>query len=271
MTHWSVRRSRSLRCSMAATLLVTALALAGCRGMGDKLASGQADSTSSEHTTSAPSSQEKGSQLIARPDVGFSVLFKWQNPDRGEQGYFLWRQGTGMRRWDIVKFVGTEDAVGSFSIETDFSGALTMGWPRLDCLWGRVDSPPDNVLIGCGTGLDVEFMPVQDALHSKTGGRLSDRTIAGRSASCYSFAHPEYSLGVLCVDSSEGIPLLLTTENLVDTRFSQSMQAAYVSTADPGLVVPFGLEADPREGFPDFQNTVPFSTLELLDLSGFKE
>lgn len=208
---------------------------------------------------------------MARPDAAFQAIFNWQNPVLGEEGFFVWRQANGMRRWDVVKVRDGEPITGSFSIEAGFPPGVILGNPVLGCLWGTGNFPAGHVMLGCGSASPLVFAPVEDTLFSTIDSVLKDRTIAGRSASCYSFTHPKYTLGAFCLDSSQGIPLLFTTESLTDSRFSQSMEAISVSTAEPELAIPFGLEADPIQGFPDFEDVVPVSELQLPDLSEFVE
>jgi hypothetical protein len=120
--------------------------------------------------------------------------------------------------------------------------------------------------VWCGSGGELIFNPVEEMLILPTDRTLKGQTIAERSASCYSFREPHYSLMAFCVDATEGIPLLITTESGTDSRLTQSMVAISVSTEEQGLAVPFGLEADPVKGFPDYEGVVPISDLGLPHL-----
>jgi hypothetical protein len=247
-----------------ASLIITSLVLVGATAAA-------ACDGGKGYDSSGHDGERRGSDLIARPDVPFQVSFESVDPYSLEPRYFVWTQGKGMRRWDLVTVREGKPIGGSFSIETDFEEGVTLGWPTLGCLWGTGDFPPDHVLVGCSSSTALVFSPIEDALYSLIDQTLSNRTIAGRNASCYTFTHPDYSLGAFCVDSSQGIPLLFTTESLVDSLFSQSMEAIWVSTAEEELGVPLGLEGDPVEGFPGFEDVLPISELLLPDLSEFLE
>ncbi len=245
-----------------------ALALAGCTETGE-------EATSSSGDTGASGGQERGYDLVADPGISFQITFLWENPPRGRQGYFVWTQGNGRRRWDTVVLEGGEPLRGSISIEAAFSPGVNSGFPSLGCSWVTAAKLPEGqVLVFCGSGGRPELYFVSEALYALIDKSVQDQTVAGRNASCYSLAYPDYTTMVLCVDSSQGIPLLLATENVADTRFTVWMEAISISTAEQNLMIPFGLEGDPREGFPDYEGQVPISELllpDLPELSAFEE
>jgi hypothetical protein len=234
---------RSFWCGWGLAVAAIALLLAGCSG-----GSATVTSDEMESPTNGSSLGQSGSQLIADRAVPFQVVFEWHNEALGQEGFLVWRQGEGVRRWDLAKVSDGEARTGSISIQTN-DGFATQG-----CLWGKGNSPPGHVFVGCGPGGQLDFKPIEDMLIFPTGKRLEDQTIGGRSASCYSFTHPDYSLAAFCVDKSQGIPLLITTESLVDSLFSQSMVAISVSTIQQDLVIP------------DYDGVVPISELQLPDL-----
>jgi hypothetical protein len=225
--------------------------------------------------TSTPITPLRFSDLVAPPDVSFAVAFTAQGLYFNAPERFLWRQGNGMIRWDIVPSRSGEPDMGWISVESETrpdKGYYTMG-----CLWFRqsllgADGTP-QVRLSCSESGSVEagVSDLSNVMSSLFDQRLPDQTIAGTKASCYSFDDPTMSLAVFCVDASEGIPLLLSTVNMVDPGFTQDMRALSVSTAEQKLGFPVQLEKSPVDGWWEFEGLVPISTLQLPDFSQFEE
>jgi hypothetical protein len=250
--------------------------LAGCSDVSPKGVSGQAPTAAPSQTDQSPQGQ-RGADLIAHPGSPFVVTFGWENPVSGDQGLLLWRQGNGVRRWDLI---GTKDGEmtggGSITFETDFDAIGALGAHSVGCLWVTGDSasvtqnaPPGQAFVSCSWGGSVVFNPIEDVLLSRVGAALEDTTIVGKRASCYSLDDRRLAAGTLCVDASEGVPLLITAEYNPEyggSRFSQRMEAISVSTAQQHVPVPLGLEQEAAGGFPDYEGMAALSDLGLPDL-----
>jgi hypothetical protein len=261
-------------CRIAVTLAIVALVAVACRDSARQASSTGSGGAPAVTSTASPVARQKFSALIAPPDVSLEVIFERRDPYSRQPQYFVWRQGNGMRRWDWISFNSGKPSLGQFSIETAFSPGAPLGNPSIDCGW-YIDRalPPSQVHVGCGWGgwsLPV-FQPLADAVSSYVAERLADRTIAGRTATCYSFDSPKYTATVFCLDPSQGIPLLLSTIGTRDELFSQEMQSISVSMVQQNIVVPpIELEEHPVIG-EQGQAIVPISTLQLPDLSEFEE
>lgn len=262
-TRWSGRHARAALGSAAVVLALVTVTASGCGG------------ASTGGHTSTPIAPLRFSDLVAPPDVSFAVAFTAQGLYFNAPERFVWRQGNGMIRWDIVASQSGEPDMGWISIESETrpdKGYYTMG-----CLWFRQSSPgadgTPQARVSCSESGTVEagVSDLFNAMSSLFDQRLPDQTIAGRKASCYSFDDPTMSLAVFCVDASEGIPLLLSTVNVVDPGFTQDMRALSVSTAEQELEFPIRLEKDPVDGWWQFEGIVPISTLQLPDFSQFEE
>jgi hypothetical protein len=259
---------------------LSVMVVVGCSGATSRGDSTAATSKPPATATTSPLVEQLGTDLIAHPASSFAVTFKWENPARHEQGFLVWRQGNGVRRWDLVQ---TEDGKaargGSITFETDFSTSGALGSHSLGCLWVAGPSapitrnaPPGQAFASCSGGGNVIFKPIHDTLLSRLGTLLRDPTIAGRRASCYSLDDWRFTAATLCVDASHGIPLLIMTEydpNYGDSRFSQSMEAISVSTAEQDVPVPLGL--DPDAPNPSYEGMAALSDLGLPDLPELEE
>jgi hypothetical protein len=220
--------------------------------------------------------------LIAPPTVPFEVVFYWQAPLRGDaEGYFVWRQGNGLRRWDLVMFHEGKAGASEFSIESDFSPGERWGRGGMTCSYYQTSAPSNEVSVSCGEGSQLPSRPLQEALWATVVRKqwVSEEQIAGRTATCYSLWFRGYDRMVFCLDARAGIPLLLDTEApwyiTNSTNMAESMVALSVSTADQNLVIPVQLEPNPD--YPDlpdlrkFEGTVNTSALQLPDLPRFEQ
>jgi hypothetical protein len=99
-------------------------------------------------------------------------------------------------------------------------------------------------------------------------------------ASCYSLQSPlglerEFRTAVVCLDSSQGIPLRLEIRSETEPSYNVDMEAVSVSLGEQNLIVPVELQPNPeRPEFSwlrQFNGTVPLSTLQLPDFRQFEE
>ncbi len=262
-----------IRWGLAVGVLAAGAALlAGCADASPNDASGQAPTEATPSQTDRPSQEQLAADLIAHPNSPFAVTFKWENPIRGEQGLLVWRQGNGARRWDLV---GTKDGEmtggGTITFTTSFTTSAALGHFSLGCLWVAGASapitrnaPPGQAFVSCSWGGNLTFKPLIDTLLSRLGPALQDTTMAGRRASCYSLDNWRLVAGTLCVDTSEGIPLLIRTE--YGPTYVEQIEAISVSTAQGDVPVPLGLERQTEGGFPDYEGMVALSDLGLPNL-----
>ena len=256
---------------MAAVLVLGASLLSGCGQDAPKDVSGQAPTEAAPAQTLESGQGQLGADLIAHPASPFAVTFKWENPARGEQGLLLWRQGNGVRRWDLVRTKDGEITGGSITFATAFSSIGALGSHSLGCLWvtgesaaATRDAPPGRAFVSCSWGGSLTFKPIHDTLLSRLGPVLQDKTIAERSASCYSLDNWRLVAGTLCVDASDGIPLLIITD--YGPTYAEQMEAVAISTAQQDVPVPLGLERAAGGGFPDYEGMAALSDLGLPDL-----
>ena len=255
------RDARVALCGMAAALALVVLAATGCGENGGGPA-----------TSIAPL---RFSDIVAPLDVSFAVAFTAQGLYFNAPERFVWRQGNGMIRWDIMVCDSGQPCMGYMSIESETRPEE--GYYAMGCVWHRqsslgADGTP-QARVSCGeSGTVAEGVSdLFNAMSSLFDQRLPDQTIAGRKASCYSFDDPTMSLAVFCIDASEGIPLLLSTVNMVDPGFTQDMRAVSVSTASQDLTFPVQLEKSAVTHLWQFEGMVPMSTLQLPDWSQFEE
>lgn len=274
-----VRDARAALGSAAAVLALVALAAAGC---GENGASSGPSASAPVGGAASPVVQHWLSDLVAPPGVSFEVVFRRYNPAVDASSYFVWRQGNGRRRWDDVPIKPEGANVGDFSLEIDFSGGRHFGDPSIGCSWSTLRAGPGEALVRCrpSGASTFRYAPVTTALMSYVGETLPDETIAGRSASCYSLESPsalegEFSRAVVCLDSSQGIPLRLEIESQTEYSYVVEMEAISVSLDEQNLVVPVELQPNPeRPEFSwlrQFNGTVPLATLQLPDLSHFQQ
>lgn len=179
-----------------------------------------------------------------------------------------------MVRWDIVPSGSGEPEMGWISIESDAPLAADLPYDSMGCLWFRrgssgADGTPQADL-SCSEGASfpglLHYVMVFDIT-----GRLPDQIVAGRTASCYSFDDASFSDAVFCVDSSKGIPLLLSTVSRWEPGVTQEIRAVSVSMAEQELGLPIQLERHPVSRALQFEGTVPMSTLRLPDFSQIEE
>jgi hypothetical protein len=260
-------------------LALVTLAAAGC---GENGASSGPSGTTPADGAASPAARQEVQALLAPADVSFEVIFKSWSAYSKEPDYFVWRQGNGRRRWDDVPIKPEGANVGDFSLEIDFSGGRHFGDPSIGCSWSTLRAGPGEALVRCrpSGASTFRYAPVTTALMSYVGETLPDETIAGRSASCYSLESPsalegEFSRAVVCLDSSQGIPLRLEIESQTEYSYVVEMEAISVSLDEQNLVVPVELQPNPeRPEFSwlrQFNGTVPLATLQLPDLSHFQQ
>jgi len=253
------RDARVALSGAAAVLVLVVLAATGCD-----------DSGGGPATPIAPL---RFSDLVAPPSASFAVAFTAEGLYFNTPERFVWRQGNGVIRWDIVASQSGEPDMGWISIESDTRP--DEGYYAMGCVWHRQTSPgadgTPQARVSCGDsgGVDEGVLVLMAAMTSLFDERLPDQTVAGRKASCYSFEDPTMSVAVFCVDASQGIPLLLSTVDPVDPRLTQDLRALSVSTAEQQLGFPIQLEKDPV-GW-QFEGMLPISTLQLPDLTQFEE
>jgi len=263
LLRWSAQNARVALSGAAAVLALVALTASGCGGAptgGD---------------TSTPIASLRFSDIAAPPSVSFAVAFTAQGLRFDAPERFVWRQGNGMTRWDIVPSKSGEPDLGWISVESETRP--DKGYYAMKCLWHRqtwpgADGTPQASLSCSEAGSVAEgVLPLFSAMSSWFDERLPDQTVAGRKASCYSFDDPTMSVAVFCVDASQGIPLLLSTVDPVDPRLTQDLRALSVSTESQELHFPTQLEKSPVTHVWQFEGMVPMSTLQLPDWSQFEE
>jgi hypothetical protein len=254
-----------LRIWLILLLLPTLIVSVGCEGTSSGSAGG-----------STPMAPLRFSELVAPPDVSFTVAFTAQGLYFNAPERFVWRQGGGATRWDIVTVESGGPDTGWMSMESDRSDD-GLPYKAIGCVWhrqttlGADGSAQARVSCSESGSLEEGVSDLSNVVSSLFDQRLPDQTIAGRRASCYSFDDPTMSLAVFCVDPSEGIPLLLSTVNKVDPGFTQDMRAVSVSSAEQRLEFPVHLYRSPVDGWWVFEGVVPISALQLPDFSQFDE
>jgi hypothetical protein len=229
-----------------AAILVSLLALAfvACRG-GDK---------PSEHDVAGSPGSVVG--LIAPPTTSFEVRFDW---DRGiadtPHGSFVWRQGGGIRRRDVLETAKS----GSFVFESDVykTPSLMPAGVFIGCDWiwydGRTSPVASCSKYGATLDNDV-YDAIDDALRSgKITGKSADRQVAGLEATCYEYSGQ--SDGTICVDG-EGTPLYFTgyaswsrsRETFTATSVSRNVEALSIpEPLPPHVDLRFAPEIDVSE------------------------
>jgi hypothetical protein len=275
---WFARWARGPTCC-AALLALVALVVAGCDDNGR---SSKPSASGAVGATLSPVAQQWLSDLLAPPDVSFEVVFRQYNW-AGDASYFVWRQGSGRRRWDYVPITPEGLKAGVFSLETDFSAGASFSNSSIGCGWSTrpagLGSGEAHVDCAPSGPDDPLLAPVTAALMSDVGEQLSEETIAGRRASCYSLQRPpalgQFDSAVVCLDSANGIPLRLEIEAGINYGLTVAMEAVSVSQEKQDLVVPVELQPDPRHpdfsGLRGFNGTVPIATLQLPDLGQFEQ
>jgi len=253
----------------AFALALVTLAAAGC---GENGASSGPSGTTPADGAASPAARQEVQALLAPADVSFEVIFKSWTAYSKEPDYFVWRQGNGRRRWDIVYLQAGQPVLGELQIETGFSPGAPMGNRSMGCMWYTSPSLPEQVDLECsegggGAGFGTLFI----ALFAFVKEGLPDQEIAGTTASCYSFDDPRFTVAALCVDSSQGIPLGLVAKSDADPTLTQVMEAISVSMTEQNLTVPLELKKDPVTGIEQAKATVPISALQLPDFSQFQQ
>jgi hypothetical protein len=263
------RDARVALSGMAAVLALVVLAATGC---GENGTSSRPGGATPADGTESPAARQEVQALLAPADVSFEVIFKSWGAYTKEPQYFVWRQGNGRRRWDIVQFQGGQPDWGELQIETGFAPGVALGDPSMGCMWFVSGSLPEQVDLECSGGWGGGgFGTLVLALFSFVKETLPDQAIAGMTASCYSFDDPRFTVTALCVDSSNGIPLRLAAKSEADPTLTQVMEAVSVSMTEQDLTVPLELKEDPVTGIEQAKATVPISTLQLPDFSQFGE
>jgi hypothetical protein len=261
------------RCLAALSTLILVV-IAGCGG-----GTSGADSTADNGTRPSAAATNTAigqtiEDLIAPWDVSFCVWFTSDGLYFNGPEYFVWRQGKGAQRLDVLLAGSEEPDMGWFSIESDSPPDEALPYSGMDCLWFREGSSEGagavEARVSCGAGPDMPTV-LFSALWSFVTERLPDQTIAGRRASCYSFDDPDMNVAVFCVDASEGIPLRLSTVGPREYGLTQELEAVSVSTEEQDLHFPLELEENVETHLWQAETTVPISTLDLPDLSAFEE
>jgi hypothetical protein len=253
-------------------LALVALIMTGCSSNSGTAQSVAVDATAIASRTATSPDEVSLSDLIAPPAVSFQIVFRlYDRP--GHSSYFFWRQGNGRRRWDYVPITPDGIDQGHFSLEIDFPGSR-FGDPSLGCGWSTrpPDLGPGEAYLMCGEGGWSSFYydPVTIPLESSVGEQLSEETIAGRRASCYSLqpmGPRRFDRALVCLDSASGIPLRIEIDDAVN---GVDMIAISVSLDKQDLVVPVELQPvpdDPLGALRVFNGAVPMTTLQLPDLS----
>lgn len=243
---------------------VVALSVSGCD---------EPDGNASVTSASSPGAQQRLIDLVAPPHDPFQVIFERQDERSPAEGYLVWRQGNGMRRWDemVVSSEDGESKGGEISIDSDFSSDLVGGRSRLVCVWLTPANTAGNADTHCGGGplTGTGLLALEGILRASVTMRLDDQVIAGRDVSCYSSESPasvfKLKVEMFCVDS-QGIPLRIVARNQQYPEVSFSIEAASASTEPRSLLVPFGLQPGPSGAYSDFDATVPLSDLLLPEL-----
>jgi hypothetical protein len=185
----------------------------------------------------------------------FDVTFDWPESTARDNGAFAWRQKDGMRRWDFFIKKSEYPAGGNFSIASDFPEVGLFAKSVESCVWYRKPSDPD-VNLSCGhgdSGGDIAnqlvFLP-----QLRVKDILPQRTIAGRTADCYSFGSPTGS-DRLCLDTATKVPLAFEVRD-TDGSILATVEAISVSE-DVSDFVPANLPVDKASP------AVPIASLKL--------
>jgi len=247
--------------------------VAGCGG-----GTSGADSTADNGTppTAAATNSAIGQRiedLIAPWDTSFLVSFRSEGLYFNGPEYFVWRQGKGAQRLDVLLAGSEEPDMGWFSIESDSAPDEALPYSGMSCLWFREGwseaAGAVEARVSCGAGPDKPLVLFSAFMASVTE-ELPDQTIAGRRASCYSLEDPAVSASIFCLDPSEGIPLRLSTAGPREYGFTQELEALSVSTEEQDLHFPVELEENVETHLWQAETTVPISTVDLPDLSAFE-
>jgi hypothetical protein len=256
-------------------LPLTFASFTGCKGGASEAGSTTTSPLAEPSGLATPIGPLRFSDIVASPEVSFAVAFTADGLYFNTRERFVWRQGNGFIRWDIVPSRSGEPDTGLISIESETRPEG--GYYAMGCLWHRqtslgADGRPQARLSCSESGsVATGVLPLFEAMSSSFDEALPEETIAGREASCYSFDDPRMTGAVFCVDSTVGIPLLLSTVGLRDARNTQKMRAVSVSTAGQELGFPVQLGRDPVDGWWDFEGVVPMSSLQLPDFSQVEE
>lgn len=271
--HRAWRQSGVRSWCILAFLLVAVVSASGCGDAGP--ATGGSPVSDASHEASEIPPQRLFS-LLASPGRSFEVTFEWLHPYSGAKGYFVWRQGNGIRRWDVVQpEAGTAD-LGHFLVESDFSPSAALGDAGEGCEWIAGGSVPrGQASVSCSSSgwSSADFSALSVVLGSRVNERLPDETIARRRASCYSIDAPTFTKAVFCLDASDGIPVSFVATSAAAPHLSVEAHALSVTIAEQDLnALPVELDQEhPSAGIRMAEKIVPISTLQLPDLSEFGE
>lgn len=261
-------REKRLAAWCVGLLTLVALVAAGCDD--NRTPTGASDGSPVELTQPPWTPETALRDLLAPSAVSFAVTFEWQSSQPPHTGsVMVWRQGSGVRRWDWVAFESGEPTQGEFSIEGRPPGRDAVPYDDMHCDWWVPDTGNASVscIEGSGGGrLGLLSVP----LIYLARDRLPDRSIADRTAACYAFDVRHYSATEVCLDPS-GIPLYLSMKELAHSVPVLEMRALSVSMPEQTLDFPVELEKDPPFGDWVLEGEVRLSTLDLPDVSQFEE
>lgn len=140
------------------------------------------------------------------PSLLFGAQYSWQS-DAGN-GYLVWRQSEGIRRWDIASADKDGAHGGLISIDADFDDRQSPK-QRQSCRWAETVGS-DDVYVACsdngpfGPGLDALRQVFQSETHEVY---IAGRGPSGGDARCYKLSDPGIAGGTLCLDAMSGIPV----------------------------------------------------------------
>jgi hypothetical protein len=123
---------------------------------------------------------------------------------------FVWRQGDGVRRFDILEEKDGPISSGYFQVQRQFIGPNAQQlW---HCTWTAINSK--NARTDCRS-LDIQPDIVSELLAALAFAevtRAGDRQILGRSAECFRWgAEISHSAGIICLDQESRLPLEFAT------------------------------------------------------------
>lgn len=196
--------------------------------------------------------------LIPLPSKAFAIDYQWPNPEA--TGRFSWRQGNGLRRWDVLPTGASNPSTGTFKIETMFQPGSNLPQLIFDCSWDLADK--SNARVNCTDS--VPLVPLFSALTSgllngRIAKSLGDQTIVGHDAACYQLAIDGYAKETMfCIDKNDHSLLRFSTVR--EDGQSSSIEAD--SIRDPAAVqIPSDLP--PLAGDAGFVPSRPLSHLDL--------
>ena len=179
------------------------------------------------------------------PDGNFEVAFEWKKGVlTGHPGVFIWRQTGSSRRFDFFP-AGARTDSGWFTLELNIApgAATSAAVDATNCSWFG----PKSGSVGVTCTSDPPTRGLADTIYAATGKQLTgtfpDRTIAGRTATCYAYDAGNAGQGAICVDRLTKVPLYLSSVEPAGQRV-QEIEAISVTENVPPLSLPGGLPGD---------------------------